>query len=143
MFEPSQPEGKVVGDLFKDHGQAWAANPADQALIDAGLVSFNHCSKHRLGISPTGCSSVEGKFCSETVWDTGAPSDSLGSLVRMAGLEPARLSALPPQSSVSANSTTCATVPVNETGSLPQCKRIFRSRHHCAPEPMPPNLRRG
>ena len=32
MFEPSQPEGKVVGDLFKDRGQGWAADPADQAL---------------------------------------------------------------------------------------------------------------
>ena len=29
-------------------------------------------------------------------------------LVRIAGLEPARLAALPPQSSVSANSTICA-----------------------------------
>jgi hypothetical protein len=32
-----------------------------------------------------------------------------GKVVRIAGLEPAHLSALPPQSSVSANSTICAT----------------------------------
>jgi hypothetical protein len=33
-------------------------------------------------------------------------------MVRIAGLEPAHLAALPPQSSVSANSTICATEPV-------------------------------
>src|SRR5881394_3723436 len=34
---------------------------------------------------------------------------SVEKVVRIAGLEPARLTALPPQSSVSANSTICAT----------------------------------
>ena len=42
-------------------------------------------------------------------WSLLVESSSSSDLVRMAGLEPARLSALPPQSSVSANSTTCAT----------------------------------
>ena len=35
-------------------------------------------------------------------------------MVRTAGLEPAHLAALPPQSSVSANSTTCAATSHNE-----------------------------
>ena len=42
-------------------------------------------------------------------WFFGRISFSEGELVRLAGLEPARVSPLPPQSSVSANSTISAT----------------------------------
>ena len=48
---------------------------------------------------------------------------SAGQLVRTAGLEPARLTALPPQSSASANSATCATGPL-----------VMRSRALCMQE---------
>ena len=47
--------------------------------------------------------------CVKTVSETPETSFSLGIMVRIAGLEPARLAALPPQSSVSANSTISAT----------------------------------
>src|SRR5207244_13032810 len=47
--------------------------------------------------------------CVKTVSGTQETSFSLGIMVRIAGLEPARLAALPPQSSVSANSTISAT----------------------------------
>src|SRR5438445_1964040 len=46
--------------------------------------------------------------CVKTVSGTQETSFSLGIMVRIAGLEPARLAALPPQSSVSANSTISA-----------------------------------
>src|SRR5208337_4907272 len=49
-------------------------------------------------------------FCVRTVSQAPFPPPSEGKLVRLAGLEPARLSPLPPQSSVSANSTISATV---------------------------------
>src|SRR2546429_4051678 len=49
-----------------------------------------------------------GVSCVKTVSGTQETSFSLGILVRIAGLEPARLAALPPQSSVSANSTISA-----------------------------------
>ena len=39
-----------------------------------------------------------------------SPSDKPGKLVRIAGLEPARITPLPPQSSASANSAICARV---------------------------------
>src|SRR5438034_9260866 len=48
-----------------------------------------------------------GKLCGKCAVKH-TPSNSLEELVRIAGLEPARLAALPPQSSVSANSTICA-----------------------------------
>jgi|SRR5580658_7927579 hypothetical protein len=48
-------------------------------------------------------------FCAESVLQTPFSTSSGGKLVRLAGLEPARLSPLPPQSSVSANSTISAT----------------------------------
>ena len=41
-------------------------------------------------------------------WSLLVENTSTGGVVRIAGLEPAHLSALPPQSSVSANSTICA-----------------------------------
>jgi hypothetical protein len=43
-------------------------------------------------------------------WSFLVEKSSTGGVVRIAGLEPAHLSALPPQSSVSANSTICAPV---------------------------------
>jgi hypothetical protein len=52
-------------------------------------------------------------------------------MVRTAGLEPARLTALPPQSSVSANSTTCANgalinqTPARLQGHFPGCAALF------------------
>src|SRR5438046_10546661 len=49
-----------------------------------------------------------GVSCVKTVSGTPESSFSLGILVRIAGLEPARLAVLPPQSSVSANSTISA-----------------------------------
>src|SRR5439155_16175588 len=49
-----------------------------------------------------------GVSCVKTVSGTQETSFSLGIMVRIAGLEPARLAALPPQSSVSANSTISA-----------------------------------
>lgn len=52
-------------------------------------------------------------------------------LVRMAGLEPARLAALPPQSSVSANSTTCAKGTHSETTSrAPRKTKVTSGRFH-------------
>src|SRR5437867_12602436 len=51
------------------------------------------------------------KSCPATLDDCGLPAELAGKLVRIAGLEPARLAALPPQSSVSANSTISATRP--------------------------------
>ena len=54
-------------------------------------------------------------FCAEAVREFEIPSISPRNMVRTAGLEPARLSALPPQSSVSANSTTCAVGKVDGT----------------------------
>src|SRR5438132_6707135 len=47
-------------------------------------------------------------FCAKSVREPSESSFSLGIMVRIAGLEPARLAALPPQSSVSANSTISA-----------------------------------
>lgn len=47
--------------------------------------------------------------CRLKPWSDLLESNQTGGMVRMAGLEPAHLAALPPQSSVSANSTTCAT----------------------------------
>src|ERR1039457_6293288 len=47
-------------------------------------------------------------FCAKSVQTSGESAKSLVKVVRIAGLEPAHLSALPPQSSVSANSTICA-----------------------------------
>ena len=32
LFEPTQSEGKVVGDIFKDRGQGLASGPTDEAL---------------------------------------------------------------------------------------------------------------
>ena len=51
---------------------------------------------------------------------------SLGKVVRIAGLEPARLTALPPQSSVSANSTICAHGSNNEAAPRLARKVILR-----------------
>jgi hypothetical protein len=51
-----------------------------------------------------------GVICVVSVSEAPEFSISEGKLVRLAGLEPARLSPLPPQSSVSANSTISATV---------------------------------
>ena len=48
MLEPSQAEGKVVGDLFKDRGQGWAADPTDQAL--------ERGAQERKGAGPVGLS---------------------------------------------------------------------------------------
>src|SRR4051812_11813549 len=46
-------------------------------------------------------------------------------MVRIAGLEPARVTPLPPQSSVSANSTICAhEAVINEAGTVALCKGI-------------------
>src|SRR6266568_8694 len=46
-------------------------------------------------------------------------------MVRIAGLEPARVTPLPPQSSVSANSTICAHEAANnEAGKVSTCKRF-------------------
>src|SRR6476660_2368909 len=54
------------------------------------------------------------------------PLRTAKSLVRIAGLEPARVAPLPPQSSVSANSTICATgVLHNEAILTPFRKRIL------------------
>src|SRR5438094_3370462 len=57
----------------------------------------------------TSVSVDSGVSCVKTVSGTPETSFSLGIMVRIAGLEPARLAALPPQSSVSANSTISAT----------------------------------
>ena len=49
----------------------------------------------------------------------------LRKMVRIAGLEPARVAPLPPQSSVSANSTICAYTVSNEAANRPQRKPIL------------------
>ena len=48
-------------------------------------------------------------------------------LVRIAGLEPARITPLPPQSSASANSAICARTGLNRAGARPRRKR---KNHH-------------
>ncbi len=53
-------------------------------------------------------SGVLALFCANSVQTSRDSEFSLAKMVRLAGLEPARVSPLPPQSSVSANSTTCA-----------------------------------
>src|SRR2546426_2617483 len=68
-------------------------------------------------------------FCAESVRDSALSSFSLGIMVRIAGLEPARLAALPPQSSVSANSTISATRVHSTIGSR-VCKRNL-ARDRC------------
>jgi hypothetical protein len=59
-------------------------------------------------------------------WVASAESYSSGKVVRIAGLEPARLAALPPQSSVSANSTICAEPQImNHAVQTAQGQKIF------------------
>ncbi len=53
-------------------------------------------------------------------------------MVRIAGLEPARVAPLPPQSSVSANSTICAPGPI-----MKQAKRPGASSFQSAEKPLP------
>src|SRR5271170_2062032 len=55
-------------------------------------------------------------------------------LVRLAGLEPARVTPLPPQSSVSANSTISALAAINETGGAPARKGKLRGSDNRARE---------
>src|SRR5512136_122032 len=59
---------------------------------------------------PSGSDS--GVFCVRTVSDEPISPFFSGKVVRIAGLEPARITPLPPQSSASANSAICARPPV-------------------------------
>src|SRR5437016_14519348 len=63
-----------------------------------------------------------GVFCVRTVSTVAASPFSSGKVVRIAGLEPARVAPLPPQSSVSANSTICAQGWDNEPAVSPNRK---------------------
>ena len=60
-------------------------------------------------------------------------------MVRTAGFEPAHLAALPPQSSVSANSTTCATTSHNEPTRGPGRKTKLVSTAIDSPKCQLPN----
>src|SRR5580700_3063012 len=75
--------------------------------------------------------SDSGKICAESVRESRRPSFSLEKVVRIAGLEPARLAALPPQSSVSANSTISATRAAYSARCRLRCKRFQRPRAQC------------
>jgi hypothetical protein len=68
-----------------------------------------------------------------------SPSGKNESMVRMTGLEPVHLAALPPQSSVSANSTTCAATSHNEPIpptvrkiKLTRCRVVFKTGLFCS-----------
>ena len=68
-------------------------------------------------------------------WSLLLENSSSGGMVRIAGLEPARVAPLPPQSSVSANSTICAHPMSNEAGQTISCKAILTAKQ---PLPAPP-----
>ncbi len=66
-------------------------------------------------------------------WSLLVETSQTGGVVRIAGLEPARVAPLPPQSSVSANSTICAPGPIMKQAIRPGASSFQLPNSHCQP----------
>jgi hypothetical protein len=86
----------------------------------------------------TRLSAGRAEFCANSVQNFQLPSISLEKLVRIAGLEPACLAALPPQSSVSANSTICALGRIIKQPAPPKARRFSGPAGRSSVEQMAP-----